>query len=119
MVARQRRPAEFWQEVVEDFLKSGMLQKEYAREHNICRATLSAWIRRLRIPLGQNEGNSEVDGKEGCSLPLSFIDVKPLRGVRITPSLKMEISFPQGHRLKIEADAGWGEAGAFVKALVR
>lgn len=34
MVARQRRPAEFWQEAVEDFLKSGMLQKEYAQDLN-------------------------------------------------------------------------------------
>jgi transposase-like protein len=119
MVARQRRPAEFWQEVVEDFLKSGLLQKEYAQEHNICRATLSAWIRRLRVPLGQNEENSEVEGKEGCSLPLSFIDVESLGRMKISPSLKMEISFPQGHRLKIEADGGWEEAGVFVKALVR
>lgn len=119
MVGRQRRSAEFWQEVVEDFLKSGRLQREYAREHNLCRATLSAWIRRLRVSLGQQEENSETQEREESSLPLSFIDVEPLRGVRLPPSLKMEISFPQGHRLKIEADGGWEEVGTFVKALVR
>ena len=119
MVARQRRSTEFWQEVVEDFLKSGMLQKDYAQEHSICRATLSSWVRRLRSPLEQHEKSVEIEGKEECSLPLSFIDVEPLRGVRIAPSLKMEISFPQGHKLKIEADGGWEEAGTFVKALVR
>lgn len=119
MVIRQRRSAEFWQEVVEDFLKSGMLQKEYAQEHNLCRATLSVWVRRLRVPLEQHEEGSESGRDKESSFPLSFIDVEPLGRMKISPSLKMEISFPQGHRLKIEADGSWEEAGTFVKALVR
>ena len=51
MIARKRRSAEYWKEVLEDFLKSGKSQKEYAQEKKISRVTLLAWSKKLGIPL--------------------------------------------------------------------
>lgn len=116
MVVRQRRSAEYWKEVIEDFLKSGMLQKDYAKEHNICRATLSAWSRRLGIPLSSRRG---FKSEKEPPLEMSFIDIEPLgRAKMCSSALKIEISFPHGHTLKLESDGTWEEAGAFIRALV-
>lgn len=117
MLKNERRSAEEWQEIIEDFLKSGMLQKDYAREHKISRATLSAWGKRLGIPLSTRGRQLKVD-KEFCP-PLSFIDIEPLKGMEAPPCLKMELIFPQGHILKLETVAGWEGAGIFIRALVR
>jgi hypothetical protein len=35
MLKSARRSAEEWKAIIEDFLKSGMLQKDYAGEHEL------------------------------------------------------------------------------------
>lgn len=116
MLKSARRSAEEWKEIIEDFLKSGMNQKDYAREHELSRATLSAWGKRLGIPLSTRGRQLKVD-KEFCP-PLSFIAMEPLKTMGGPSSLKMEIIFPQGHILKLETAGGWEDTGTFIRALV-
>ena len=74
MVGRQRHDAEYWKRIIQDFLVSEMSQKDYVEEQKICRATLSAWGKRLGIPLSQR-GRSPQNEEESS---LSFIEVQPL-----------------------------------------
>lgn len=113
MITRQRKSAEYWKEVIEDFLKSGKAQTEYAREHKINRVTLLAWSKRLGLPLSQKKA-TKID-KE---LPLTFTDIQVLGKAKKSSPLKIEILFPQGHILKLETEGTWEEAGAFIKAMV-
>jgi hypothetical protein len=112
----KRRSAEDWKETIEDFLKSGMLQKDYARDHKICRATLSVWGKRLGIPLNTRERHPKLD--KVSALPMSFIDIEPLGRIKMPSSLKIEIIFPQGHTIKLETEGNWEEAGTFIRSLV-
>lgn len=115
MVIRRRQSAEYWKEVIEDFLKSGMIQKDYAREKKICRATLLAWSKRLGISLSQRGKMPKID-KEPA---LTFTNVQVLGKIKVaSPSLKIEIFFPQGHTLKLETEGGWEQVGVFIKAVV-
>ena len=115
MVARQRRSAEYWKEVIEDFVKSGLNQQEYEQKHKICRATLRAWSKRLGIPINQRKRSLKVSEEPS----LSFIEVCPIERDRPSSSLlKLEIMFPQGHSLKLETEGAWEQAGSFIKALV-
>jgi hypothetical protein len=51
---------------------------------------------------------------------LSFIEVEPLRREALpNPSLKVELRFPQGHRLKLETEGDWGGVGELLKSLMR
>lgn len=123
MVERQRKSAEYWKEIIEDFLKSGVSQKEYEQEHKICRATLLAWSKRLCIPLNQRKKPFKFKIKKDFKIekepPLLFRDVQILgRAKMSSPSLKIEIIFPQGHTLKLETEGTWEQAGTFIKALV-
>jgi hypothetical protein len=115
MVVKQKRSAEYWKEVIEDFLKSGMLQKEYVKKHNISRATFSAWSRRLGIPLSGQRRNFKSEKEP---LPISFIDIEPMGRAKMPSSLKIEISFPQGHTLKLAAEGTWEEVGTLIKAMM-
>jgi hypothetical protein len=115
MVERKKRSAEYWKEVVEDFLKSGKSQKEYVQEKKMSRVTLLAWSKRLNIPLSQRKKSLKVDRE----LPLTFTDVQVLGRIKApSPSLKIEVIFPQGHILKLETERTWEEAGTFIKALM-
>jgi hypothetical protein len=116
MLKSARRSAEEWKAIIEDFLKSGMLQKDYAGEHELSRATLSAWGKRLGIPLSTRGRQIKVDKEFSPSM--SFIDIEPLRTIGIPSALKMEIIFPQGHILKLETASGWESVGAFIRDLV-
>ncbi len=115
MRIRQRQSAEYWKEVIEDFLKSSKNQKEYTEENKISRATLWSWSKQLGIPLNQRKRCSEI---EKDSL-LSFVEVQPIEKTQRPSSLKMEIIFPQGHTLKLEIEGRWEDAGTFIKTLVR
>lgn len=115
MVEGSRKSAEYWKEVIKEFLLSGLSQEAYVREHKICRATLSTWSKRLKIPLSQRRKSPKV-WKEP---PLSFIEVKPSESFKaVSSSLKVEILFPQGHTLKLETEGTFAEAGIFIKTLV-
>lgn len=115
MVEKQRRSAEYWKEVIEDFLKSGLSQQKYEKKNKVCRATLRAWSKRLSIPISQGRRSSKVV-KE---LPLSFIEVAPLGVAKVSsPLLKLEITFPQGHSFKLETEGTWEQAGSFIKVLM-
>ena len=116
MTNSKRRSAEGWKEIIEDFLKSGLLQKDYAREHKICRATLSTWGKRLGIPLNTRGRYPKLD--KVSVLPMSFIDIEPLGRIKMPSSLKIEILFPQGHTLKLETEGSWEDAGVFIRTLV-
>ena len=110
MSSRERKPTEYWKEVIEDFLKSGKTQKEYALEHKISRVTLLKWSKRLGMPLGRRKRSFKV-GKE---VPLTFTDIQVFGRAKVSSSLKIEVIFPQGHILKIETEGTWEEAGSFV-----
>ncbi|MBA3814693.1 MAG: hypothetical protein H0X26_09500 [Alphaproteobacteria bacterium] len=116
MTKSKRRSAENWKEIIDDFLKSGMLQKDYARDHKICRATLSTWGKRLGIPLNTRGGCSNLE--KVSALPMSFIDIEPLRRIKETSALKIEIVFTQGHTLKLETEGSWEETGTLIRSLV-
>lgn len=116
MTNSKRRSAEDWKEIINDFLKSGMHQKDYARDRNICRATLSTWGKRLGIPLNTRGRYPKLD--KVSALPLSFIDIEPLGRIKVPSALKIEIVFPQGHTLKLETKGSWEEAGTFIRSLV-
>lgn len=114
MSKRQRKSAEHWKETLEDFLKSRKNQKEYTQQHNISRAALWAWSKQLGIPLSQRKRRPKVEEK-----PLiSFIDVQPMGRAKASSSLKIEITFSQGHTLKLETEGTWEEAGTFIKAVL-
>ncbi|MBY0501953.1 MAG: hypothetical protein K2P93_08155 [Alphaproteobacteria bacterium] len=116
MIKRQRRSAECWKEVIEDFLKSGLSQQKYEQKHKICRATLRLWSKRLGIPLSQLKRSCKVVKEP----PLSFIEVTPLGNANSsTPLLKLEVIFPQGHSFKLETKGTWEQAGSFIKSLMR
>jgi hypothetical protein len=116
VVARPIRSAEYWKEVIRDFLKSGLSQQKYEQKHKICRVTLRAWSKRLGIPISQRRRTPKV-GEEPS---LSFIEVCPIeKGRPFSSLLKLEITFPQGHSLKLETEGAWDQAGSFIKALVR
>lgn len=115
MADRSRKSEDYWKEVIKDFLLSGLSQEEYAREHKLCRATLLAWSKRLEIPLGRRRKSPQVH-KEAS---VSFIEVNPSENFMAIPfSLKVEIYFPQGHKLKFETGGDWSKAGLFVKTLM-
>ena len=115
MAKGSRKSAEYWKEVIKDFLLSGLSQENYVRERNICRATLLAWSRRLEIPLSPGRKSPQVKKEPS----LSFIEVNPSETFkRISSSLKIEILFPQGYTLKLETEGSFEEAGIFVKTLV-
>ena len=115
MSTRQKKSADYWKGVIEDFLKSQKSQKEYAQENKISRATLWSWSKQLGIPLHQRKRRPKVDKDP----PLKFTDVQILGRIKVPSSLKIEIIFPQGHTLKLETEGAWEEAGTFIKALVR
>jgi hypothetical protein len=114
MSSRERKPAEYWKEVIEDFLKSGKSQKEYVQEKKMSRVTLLAWSKRLNIPLSQVRKSPKVDKK----LPLTFSEVQILGRAKVSSSLKIEVIFPQGHILKVETEGTWEEAGTFIKSVM-
>lgn len=115
MAEKTRKSAEYWKEVINDFLLSGLSQEKYVQKHKICRATLLAWSKRLEVPLSKGRKLSQVQ-KESL---LSFIEIKPSESfMTATSSLKVEIYFPQGHKLKFEAEGDWSKAGIFVKTLM-
>lgn len=114
MARKPRKSAEQWKEVIKDFLASGWSQQKYVREHNICRETLSVWSKRLGIPLSQQR--KAPTSQEGL---LSFIEINSSESFKsVSPSLKVEILFPQGHTLKLETQGTFAEAGLFIKTLV-
>jgi hypothetical protein len=122
MKEKPRKPAEYWQAVIKDFLGSGLTQKAYAQEHNICRATLLTWGKRLGIPLRQRgDTSSKNQGiptlqKES---QLSFIEVNTSQLFAAPSSVvKCEVAFSQGTTLKLEAVATWEQIGCFIKTLM-
>jgi hypothetical protein len=115
MADRPRKSEEYWKEVIKDFLLSGLSQENYTRKHKICRATLLAWSKRLEIPLGGQGKSPQVHKKPS----LSFIEVKPSENfMAVASSLKVEIYFSQGHKLKLETEGDWSKAGVFIKTLM-
>jgi hypothetical protein len=116
MGRKSKKSAEYWREVIKDFFLSGLSQEQYVREHNICRATLFSWSKRLEIPLSRQRTSPKVQKETS----LSFIEVNPpdncFKAVSIP--LKVEILFPQGHTIKLETEGTFAEAGAFIKTLV-
>lgn len=115
MVERPRKSEEYWKEVIKDFFLSGLSQENYARKHKICRPTLLAWSKRLGIPLGRQGKSPQVHKKPS----LSFIEVKSSENfMAIASSLKVEIYFPQGHKLKLETEGDWSKVGIFIKTLM-
>lgn len=115
MSPRQRKPVEYWKEVIEDFLKSGKSQKQYSQDNKISRATLWMWSNHFGISLNRRGKTSPKVDKD---LPLTFTDVQILGRPKVSPLLKIEIIFSQGHTLKLEIEESWKEAGTFIKALV-
>lgn len=115
MSIRQKKSAEYWKAVIEDFLKSQKSQKEYTQENKISRAALWSWSKQLGIPLNQRKKRLKIEEE----LPLKFTDIEILGKVKVPSSLKIEMIFPQGHTLKLETSGTWEEAGTFIKALVR
>ena len=59
--------------MIEDFLRSNKSQEKYVQEHNICRATLLVWSRRLDISLSDRVRYPKAE--KGPPLPMSFIDI--------------------------------------------
>ena len=115
MADRSRKSEDYWKEVIKDFLLSGLSQENYTRKHKICRATLLAWSKRLEIPLGGRKKCPQAQKEP----PLSFIEVKPSGNFMAgASSLKVEIYFSQGHKLKFETGGDWAKAGLFVKTLM-
>ena len=109
-----KRPAEYWQEVMKDFIKSGKRASVYAREHNLCRGTFYEWKKRLGLSIGRKQDLTH----EGHS-PFSFIEVsssKILEGS--SPLIRCEVAFSQGHTLKLEMQATCEQVGSFLKTLI-
>lgn len=109
-----KRPAAYWQEVMEDFIKSGKRASIYAREHNLCLGTFYEWKKRLGISIGRRQESTHEE------LPsFSFIEVassKVLEGS--APLIRCEVAFSQGHTLKLEMQATCEQVGSFLKTLI-
>ena len=119
MKKREIKSAEYWEQTIQDFLRSGLTQKAFCQGRGICRHTLAEWSKRLDIPVSSRKRPEK--GVE--STPLTFLEVSPSFG-RLPPavpstgtSVKCELSFPQGHTLKLEVGATWEQVELFLKNL--
>jgi hypothetical protein len=114
MDLKMKRRAEYWREVMKDFIKSGKRANVYVREHNLCRGTFYEWRKRLGFSTGRNHSLAHEELP-----PLSFIEVAPSKALEgSAPLLRCEIAFSQGHTLKLEMQATCEQAGNFLKTLM-
>lgn len=79
--------SEYWNKVIDDFMKSGLTQKEYSSQNNLKLPTLGYWIRKH---------NSSFNG---------FIEVKETAPV-LDHASKIEISF---NKMKIAIIGSYDE----------
>ena len=124
MKKRGQKGAEHWERVIQEFLGSGISQKDFIEKHGLCRATLWDWSKRLGIALSNRRRTPKI--KESAKIkkpeaPLTFLEVKPSKAFSLLSSpsaIKCELSFPQGPTLKIESGATWEQVGQLLKTLV-
>lgn len=119
MKKREFKDAAYWEKMIQAFLGSGLTLKAFSQEQGICRHTLANWSKRLGISV--NSRKMAEKGVEGP--PLSFLEVSPslacfAPSVASTgSSVKCELTFSQGHILKLEVGATWAQVEPFLKSL--
>lgn len=110
-----KRSAEYWQEVMKDFMNSGKRANVYIREHNLCHGTFYEWRKRLGLSVGRKQDSTHEELP-----PFSFIEVTSSKALEGPSSLiRCEVAFSQGHTLKLEMQATCEQAGNFLKTLMR
>lgn len=122
---KQKRGAAYWEQTIQEFLKSGVTQKAFIEQRWLCRAILSDWSKRLRIPLSDRSRTSKIKQQEA---PLTFLEVSSSKDFSFSPPLpstsstlsavKCEVSFHKGDILKLEGGATWSQVGEFLRTLV-
>ena len=126
MKKRKKKGSKYWEQTIQEFLKSGITQKAFIEQKGICRATFSDWSKRLGIPLSDRRRAPKIKQQ---GIPLTFLEVNSSKGFDFSlpspsePSpfsaIKCEVSFPQGAILKLEVGATWNQVEEFLKTLVR
>lgn len=116
MPQRREDRTQYWQQVLEDFLASGLKKEEYAKQHKISRASLYKWSKCLGISLEQSGKNFSSEQES----PLTFVEMKELPSSSYVPQvpLKLEVCGRRGMTVKVELTAGWEQVAGLVKALV-
>jgi hypothetical protein len=102
LVRRRRKPAEV-QQLVAEFLSSGIGQDEFCRSHEISRSTLCRHLRRHR--------NQETQGPATQLIPVQLLDVHQTRMTRCAG-----LAVLLGNGRKIEVKEGF-EAGTLERLL--
>src|SRR5579862_9035838 len=96
-----KRSAAYWQEVMEDFIRSGKRASVYIREHNLCHGSFYEWRKRLGLSVDRKQDSTHEELP-----PFSFIEVTSSRALEGSASLmRCEVAFSQGHTLKFEMQA--------------
>lgn len=117
MTKRVHRGIEGWREIVEQFEQSGLTQMEFAKAHGLCRATLCAWIGRFKEPTGEKTAVSAVMNPPS----FAFLELNPSKEGPAFPfprSVRCEIAFSEGLRLKIESGVAWDQVQGFIQTFL-
>lgn len=87
----KRRPAQFWEEHLEAWRRSGRMQVEYCVEHGLNRKSFGRWLRKVRAASAMP-----------AALPLTLVPVRP---VSPAPSGVVTLHSPGGWRVELSANS--------------
>jgi hypothetical protein len=101
-----------WRGILKDFQENSLTVEAYARDCHMSRSTLYKWSKRLEMPLKKTSLPSS---------PLSFVEIKPLEGLKdqVSPLevFSIEVKVSKG-ACCFKAEMTWSKMIDFVKAFL-
>jgi transposase-like protein len=104
---KSQRPREKWEEVVEQYEKSGLTQAQYAQSRGVALSTLQSWLRRKR---------AQAAGAEVRLLPVQVVTPPPEQLSRAVAA-GLEVVVPGGVRLSVAPGTDVQYVARLVEAL--
>ncbi|MBP9777526.1 MAG: hypothetical protein KBD36_06800 [Alphaproteobacteria bacterium] len=118
----QKTAREKWLEIMNDWKKSGLSGGKYCREKKLDSSTFYDWRKKLRP---YKELCPHVDSEKGEIQPKVQESFMPLRAFLADPvepsplTQKIELMFPQGHRLTLEGSFDREKLNLWVASLLQ